>query len=126
MGRCPVPHQGASAARGYSATLAAMIFSPVGTAGVGLSGSVLSTAAGRALLVERGGSGISYTLVRGLLVLGAFPAGGPARGVTEVAQELEMKTSTVHRFVATLVALELLERDVERRLYRRPAISFES
>jgi DNA-binding IclR family transcriptional regulator len=54
-------------------------------------------------------------------VLSAFPVGGRARGVTEVAKALQMKTSTVHRFAGTLVALGLLERDVASRLYRRPS-----
>jgi hypothetical protein len=89
------------------------------------SRSALSTAAGRALLLESGGSQISYTLVRGLAVLSVFPAGGRARGVTEVATELHMKTSTVHRLITTLHALGYLERDVDSREYRRLAGSLQ-
>ena len=73
----------------------------------------------RGALVEQASGEISYALVRGLLVLVAFPADGTPRRLSEVADELGMKTSTVHRCLATLVVAGLLERDGETRRYFR-------
>jgi hypothetical protein len=84
-----------------------------------LSRAVLLRAVGRGLLADGAGGEVSYTLVRGLLVLSAFAVGGPTRGVTEVAKELAMKTSTVHRAIRTLAALGLLQHDEASRQYRR-------
>jgi hypothetical protein len=73
----------------------------------------------RRVLAEQGSSEISYALVRGLLVLAAFPADGTPRRLSEVAAELAMKTSTVHRCLGTLVVVGLLEQDGETRRYFR-------
>jgi DNA-binding MarR family transcriptional regulator len=73
----------------------------------------------RRALAEQAPGEISSALVRGLLVLAAFPADGTPRRLSEIAAELGMKTSTVHRCLTTLVAVGLLERDGETRRYFR-------
>lgn len=40
-------------------------------------------------------------------------------GLAELARMLVMNTSTTHRYVSTLVAVGLLERDAETRRHRR-------
>jgi hypothetical protein len=62
---------------------------------------------------------LSRSLLAGLLVLSCFPPDGPDLGIKEIAERLELNTSTVHRYVVTLVAAGLLERDPETRRYRR-------
>ncbi len=62
--------------------------------------------------------GLSTSLLRGLMVLACFPADGAGRSMTDVALELEMGVSTVHRYVSTLVEVGLLERDPVSRKYR--------
>jgi hypothetical protein len=71
------------------------------------------------VLEERGSSEVACTLVRGLLVLATFPADGTPRRLSEIAVELNMKKSTVHRCLSTLVVVGLLERDGETRRYFR-------
>jgi hypothetical protein len=61
----------------------------------------------------------SRSLLRGLMVLGCFPADGAGREVTDVARELEMGASTAHRYASTLLEVGLLERDPVSREYRR-------
>ncbi|HVR04442.1 MAG TPA: helix-turn-helix domain-containing protein [Solirubrobacteraceae bacterium] len=67
---------------------------------------------------------ISYAFLRGLLVLATFPVDGSPRRLTEIATELDMKTSTVHRFLNTLVVVGALEQDDETRRYSRPRAGF--
>jgi DNA-binding MarR family transcriptional regulator len=62
--------------------------------------------------------GLSTSLLRGLMVLASFPADGAGRSMTDVAFELDMGLSTVHRYVSTLVEVGLLERDPVSRKYR--------
>lgn len=62
--------------------------------------------------------GLSTSLLRGLMVLTSFPADGAGRSMTDVALELDMGLSTVHRYVSTLVEVGLLERDPVSRKYR--------
>jgi DNA-binding MarR family transcriptional regulator len=90
-----------------------------------LSDAALRAAACQALIRASSDGPVSHTLVRGLLVLSAFKPGGPARGVSEVAEELDMKISTVHRLLRTLEALSLLQRDDTARKYRRPGRVFQ-
>ena len=61
---------------------------------------------------------LSHSLLRGLMVLACFPADGSDRSVTEVARRLDMGVSMIHRYVSTLMAVELLERDPVSREYR--------
>jgi DNA-binding IclR family transcriptional regulator len=39
-------------------------------------------------------------------------------GIKDISEKLELNTSTVHRYVLTLVAAGLLERDPDTRRYR--------
>jgi hypothetical protein len=94
---------------------------PDGLPSLDLSCAV-STAAGRALFAARSDTTmLSLGLIRGLSVLNAFGERGPARGTSEVADELKMGVSTVNRYIRTLVALGLLCPESRSRLYRRAA-----
>lgn len=62
----------------------------------------------------------SQSLLRGLMVLAAFPSDGSARQITDVAKQLGLGASTAHRYAVTLVELGLLERDPVSRHYRLP------
>jgi hypothetical protein len=61
---------------------------------------------------------LSRSLLSGLLVLSCFPGDGGYIGIGELARMLDMNTSTTHRYVSTLLAVGLLERDPSSRRYR--------
>jgi IclR helix-turn-helix domain len=61
---------------------------------------------------------LSRSLLSGLLVLSCFPADGSYLGINELARMLDMNTSTTHRYVSTLLAVGLLERNTGTRKYR--------
>jgi hypothetical protein len=61
---------------------------------------------------------LSRSLLAGLLVLSCFPQEGIDMGIKDISEQLELNTSTVHRYVLTLVAAGLLERDPDTRRYR--------
>jgi hypothetical protein len=61
---------------------------------------------------------LSRSLLSGLLVLSCFPPKGVDLGIKDISKELDLNTSTVHRYVLTLVAAGLLERDPDTRRYR--------
>ncbi|HEX3909360.1 MAG TPA: helix-turn-helix domain-containing protein [Solirubrobacteraceae bacterium] len=61
---------------------------------------------------------LSRSLLSGLLVLACFPLDGGHLGVAQLARRLNMSPSATHRYVSTLVAAELLERDRDTRRYR--------
>ena len=61
---------------------------------------------------------LSRSLLSGLLVLACFPLDGTQLGVAQLARRLEMSPSATHRYISTLVAAELLERDPQTRRYR--------
>jgi hypothetical protein len=63
---------------------------------------------------------MSRSLQRGLSILACFGADGEARGILELARDLEMSPSTTHRYASTLVELGLLERCPKTRKYRLP------
>jgi hypothetical protein len=64
----------------------------------------------------------SHSLLIGLEVLTCFPLDGTERGVADVAQQLNMNSSTVHRYMSTLLRVGLLERNPETRWYRVASI----
>ena len=64
---------------------------------------------------------LSRSLLSGLLVLSCFPADGEYLGIAELARMLAMNTSTTHRYVTTLLAVGLLDRDSTTRRYRLAA-----
>jgi DNA-binding transcriptional ArsR family regulator len=61
---------------------------------------------------------LSRSLLSGLLVLACFPLDGTQMGVAELARRLDMSPSATHRYISTLVAAGLLERDPQTRRYR--------
>jgi hypothetical protein len=61
---------------------------------------------------------LSRSLLAGLLVLSCFPSEGVDMGIKDISDQLDLNTSTVHRYVLTLVAAGLLERDPDTRRYR--------
>jgi DNA-binding MarR family transcriptional regulator len=63
-------------------------------------------------------SRLSRSLLAGLLMLACFPSDGAYLGNAEIARMLDMNPSTTHRYVSTLVAVGLLERDPATRRYR--------
>ncbi len=63
---------------------------------------------------------LSRSLLMGLLVLASFQASGESRRLVDIASELSISTTSAHRYALTLVRAGLLERDPERRTYRRP------
>jgi IclR family pca regulon transcriptional regulator len=60
----------------------------------------------------------SQSLERGLAVLRCFTAKRPELGISQLADELEMSKSTVHRYAVTLVALGYLEQLNRSHKYR--------
>jgi hypothetical protein len=66
----------------------------------------------------QGNRRLSRSLLAGLLVLSCFSPGGPELGIKEISDQLELNSSTVHRYVATLLAAGLLERHPDTRRYR--------
>lgn len=66
---------------------------------------------------------LSRSTLNALLVLAAFPMDGGERKVTEVAKELGQSPSTTYRYISTLLAVGLLERDPRSRQYRRASTS---
>jgi hypothetical protein len=61
---------------------------------------------------------LSHSLLIGLQVLTCFPLDGTQRGVAEIAKQLAMNNSTVHRYMSTLMRIGLLEQDAYTRHYR--------
>jgi predicted transcriptional regulator len=61
---------------------------------------------------------LSRSLLQGLLVFAAVPADGSYAGITAIARTLGMSMSTAHRYLSTLVAAGLIERDPASRRYR--------
>ncbi len=61
---------------------------------------------------------LSRSLILGLLLLAASPADGSYIGNSELAQIVQLSASTTHRYVSTLVAVGLMERDPTTRKYR--------
>ena len=63
-------------------------------------------------------SRLSRSLLSGLLMLAAFPVDGSYLRNADVARMLGMNLSTAHRYIQTLVAVGLVERDPSTRQYR--------
>jgi hypothetical protein len=69
---------------------------------------------------------LSRSLLIGLLVLRCFPEDGSSVGIKEVADIVGTKSSNAYRYIATLVAAGLLERDPNTRRYHLPALQSEN
>lgn len=66
----------------------------------------------------QGNRRLSRSLLAGLMVLSCFSLGDADLGIKEISERLGLNSSTVHRYVATLLAAGLLERDPDTRRYR--------
>lgn len=64
----------------------------------------------------------SRSVLRALIILAGFPADGTERELTTVAAEVGFSPATTYRYLHTLTAAGLLERDAESRRYRRPRL----
>jgi DNA-binding MarR family transcriptional regulator len=85
----------------------------------GGEGSALSSSVDELLnLTDADERRLSRSLLSGLLVLACFPRDGALLGVAELARRLDMSPSATHRYISTLVAAGLLERDPHTRRYR--------
>jgi IclR helix-turn-helix domain len=96
---------------------------PFADASSGLPGRSLHDAPIRKALSERyrglqGNRRLSRSLLAGLLVLSCFSPEGTELGIKDISDQLDLNSSTVHRYVATLLAAGLLERDPDTRRYR--------
>jgi hypothetical protein len=69
--------------------------------------------------IDEDGPLISRSLLTGLIVFSCFPEDGRTLGINELAGILGLGTSTAFRYVTTLVAAGLLERDPKTRRYYR-------
>lgn len=69
--------------------------------------------------IDHDGPQLSRSLLIGLLVFNCFPEDGRTLGINELAGILGLGTSTAFRYIATLVAAGLLERDPKTRRYYR-------
>ena len=61
---------------------------------------------------------LSRSLLSGLLLVASLPGDGSYVGNAQLAGVLGMNVSTVHRYLQTLVAVGLVERDPDTRRYR--------
>jgi hypothetical protein len=61
---------------------------------------------------------LSRSLIYGLMLLAALPADGCYASLTALARSLDMSMSSAHRYVSTLLAVGLVERDPLSRQYR--------
>jgi len=72
--------------------------------------------------IDKDGPLISRSLLTGLIVFSCFPEDGRTLGINELAGILGLGTSTTFRYVTTLVAAGLLERDPKTRRYHRASV----
>ena len=70
------------------------------------------------LIPQLSDSRLSRSLLSGLLLLASLPDDGSYIGVTALARLNGMNGSTTHRYLATLLAVGLAERDPATRQYR--------
>lgn len=63
---------------------------------------------------------LSRSLLLGLLLLASFPGDGSEVGIAALARMSAISQSTTHRYVSTLAAVGLLERDPDSRRFRLP------
>jgi DNA-binding MarR family transcriptional regulator len=65
---------------------------------------------------------LSKSLLSGLVVLACMPSDGDGVGNAELARTTGLSISTTHRYISTLVAVGLVERDPVSRKYKRVII----
>ncbi|HEX3519829.1 MAG TPA: helix-turn-helix domain-containing protein [Solirubrobacteraceae bacterium] len=62
---------------------------------------------------------MSRSLLTGLLLLSSLPPDGAFITSSELARKLDISPSTCHRYLVTLFEIGLVERDPNKRHYRR-------
>lgn len=97
------------AVRGQDGSLSALLL------GLNDSHSALAKLAESPLLED---PKLSRSLLLGLLVLASFPGDGAERRGKDIAELLGMSQTTAHRYITTLTAAGLLERNPRTREYR--------
>lgn len=65
------------------------------------------------------GNGLSQSLLLGLLIYTALPTDGSDLGINQLGRALSINLSTIHRYIATLLAMGLVKRDPRSRRYRK-------
>jgi hypothetical protein len=63
------------------------------------------------------------SVLRAVLVLNALPADGSARKLTDIARDVDLSLSTMHRYAQTWIALGLIEQHPRSRRYRRARVA---
>jgi hypothetical protein len=63
--------------------------------------------------------GVSLSLLRGLMMLAAFPRDGAWIANAELARRVDVSPSTSHRYLNTLLKVGLVEQHARTRRYRR-------
>jgi hypothetical protein len=71
-------------------------------------------------VVARNNPRLSGSLLTGLAVLGLFPRDGSELTNAHIARALNIGVSTAHRYLATLLAAGLVQRDPNTRRYSVP------
>jgi hypothetical protein len=66
---------------------------------------------------------LSQSLLNGLMILASLPEDGSPVGNNEVALLVDLTPSTAHRYLRTLLAVGLIDRDPYTRKYRRTLAS---
>jgi hypothetical protein len=61
---------------------------------------------------------LSGSLLCGLMILASFPGDGGFMSIKEISRLTGKSPSTAHRYISTLIAVGLLERDPSTRAYR--------
>jgi Fic family protein len=70
--------------------------------------------------VARASSRVSASLLTGLAVLGVLPRDGSELSNVQIARALNIGVSTAHRYLVTLLAVGLVQRDPNTRRYSVP------
>jgi DNA-binding MarR family transcriptional regulator len=83
-----------------------------------LRGLSIDGAALAALPAEAENSRLSRSLLQGLMVLASFPRDGSYVKLKTLANTVGMEPSTTHRYLSTLVGVQLIEHDRDTRKYR--------
>jgi DNA-binding MarR family transcriptional regulator len=121
----PRPTDSRAASDGVSITLMDSQVNEIVRKASASSGIALSLAGLRELPVfdlaheQLNNQRLSRSLMIGLIAYASFPSDGTYLGVIELARVLHANSSTVHRYLQTLVVVGLLERDPATRRYRR-------
>jgi len=105
-----------------SLLVAALANAPHGPDGDHQARHSLHEATQLALANALGDPQLSQSLLRGLAILSCYGPERPWRAIIDLAKELRMSPSTIHRYVKTLRVVGLLEQNPTTREYRPVAV----